>query len=277
MSTNPTVNPPRIPRGRRVDRAVRSVPVSALVLADWRRLQRTWMVPLTLLGPAGVTLMGVVLFLLRGKWILADFDQTTQSGLTVVAGQLAYVHIFALCLGATLLASMVVDVEHRSDTWKSMFALPVRRWQAYLSKLGWTATLLAASSVLMGLGYAAIVTWQGIGPVEWSQVVRLTAIPWIGTLPLLAFQLLLSTAFRNQAVPLAVGIVTPMFGMGMQAVPYWFPWRLPYVALDAAGVMRQTIQTTAPTSAHAVTLAAVCVVALLLMAGAAMLERKEIA
>lgn len=277
MSAQSSANAPRLPRAKRAQgtgSAGRSVSLRALATADWRRIRRTWLVPLTVMGPAGVTLLGVVLFWLRGEWILGDFDPALHSGLGIVVGQLGYVHVFALCLGATLLASMVVDVEHRSDTWKSMLALPVRRWKAYLTKYAWTAALLAASSLLMGLGYAAIMTWQDIGAVPWGDVVQLAALTWAGTMPLLAFQLLASTAIKNQAVPLALGIVTPMFGMGMRSMPGWLPWRLPSVALDAAA--GRIADVAAPMSASGVVCAAVFGTALLLFAGSVALERREI-
>lgn len=280
MSTQSSVDAPRLPRmsGARGPRgAAGSVAWGALAAAERRRTRGTWIVPLTALGPAGVTLLGVVLFLLRGEWILSGFDPALQSGLGVVAGQLGFVHVFALCLGATLLASMVADVEHRSDTWKAMFALPVRRWKAYLTKFVWTAGLLGVSSLLMGLGYAAIVTWQGIGPVEWNALLELIALPWIGTMPLLGFQLLVSTTIKNQAAPLALGIITPMFGMGMRSVPHWLPWRLPSVALESAMAVGHITEAGAPVTVGAIAWSAVLGTALMLVAGAVLIERKDIA
>jgi len=279
VSAQSPTDAPRLPRTRRTRSAGgsgRSVAWRALVAADRCRIRGTWILPLTVMGPVGVTLLGVALFWLRGEWILSEFDPAVHSGLGITVGQLGLVHVFALCLGATLLASMVVDVEHRSDTWKSMFALPVRRWKAYLAKYAWTAALLAASSLLMGLGYAAIVVWQDIGPVPWGDVARLAALTWAGTMPLLAFQLLISTALKNQAVPLALGIVTPMFGMGMRSLPDWLPWRLPSVALESASVAGRLADAATPVPASAVALAALCGTALLLLAGAIVLERKDI-
>lgn len=252
----------------------------ALLSADWHRIQHTWIVPLTVMGPLGVTLLGVILFLLRGDWILSGFERGHDSGFEVVLGQLGVIHLFALCLGAALLASMIVDVEHRSDTWKALFALPVKRWKVYVTKFSMVAGLLAVSSVLVGLGYAFIIAWQNIGPIEWRAIVQTVSLLWAGVLPLVAFQLLLSTAFKNQALPLTAGIIASVFaGNAPSSVPAWFMWRLPNEALIAA--FRTLTQTAGTGLAGHLSVAALviasCISTLAISyAGARMLVWKEI-
>jgi len=203
----------------------------SVAAAELIKMRRTWLLPLALLGPLGVTLLGVILFLLRGEYLLAPFLKGAKSGWLVVADQMGMVHIFSIGLGAALLASMLADLEHRSDTWKQMFSLPLSRAGAYAVKLCWGAALLALSSALMSMGYAALMTWQRLGPLPWETLARAAWLPWLGVLPLFGFQLLISTLVRNQAAPLALGVVTPMFGMGLSALPAWLPWRLPTEAM----------------------------------------------
>lgn len=210
--------------------AVRSVRGS-LWRADGLRIRRTWLWPLTFLGPLGVTLLGVILFLMRGEYMRKAYTSGQASGFQVVTGELGMVHVLALGLGAALLASMIVDIEHRSDTWKAMFALPVSRVRTYIVKFGWCALMLGISSALMSGGYAAMMWWQNLGPIDAGELLRIAALTWVAALPLLSFQLLLSTSLSNQAVPLTVGIIAPMFGMGMSKIPEWMPWRLMTEAL----------------------------------------------
>lgn len=242
-------------------------------------MRGTWILPLTAMGPLGVTLLGVILFLLRGEWMLRDFDPASGKGFSLLFEQLGTVHVLALGLGATLLASMIVDVEHRSDTWKSAFALPTRRWKVYLVKYAWCVVLLALASALMGLGYVVLMLWQQLGAIPWAELAKASAYPFLGTLPLLAFQLLVSTAMKNQALPLALGIVTPMFGMGMSGMPAWLPWRLPTqgLILAAGGVTTgspgETLTWLTPSAFWGVSVASVLVLVCL---GAVMLNRKDI-
>jgi len=104
----------------------------------------------------------------------------------------------------------------------------------YAVKFAWTAALLAVSSALMAGGYAALMVWLRLGPLPWADLATIAALPWVASLPVLALQLLLSTSMRNQALPLAVGVLAPMFGMGMSSMPAWVPWRLISQAMTVA-------------------------------------------
>lgn len=206
---------------------------SSLLASEARKLRRTWVFPLTVLGPLGVTLLGVILFLLRGSWILKPYRAGTSSAFAVLVNNLGMIQVFCICLGATLLASMIADVEHRSDGWKSLFAMPVSRAGTYVAKFAWAAGLLFVSSLLMAAGYQALAWWQGLGALAATDLWHAAVWPWVGVLPLLAFQSLVSTVVKNQALPITLGTVTPMFGMGMSSMPAWLPWRLPTQALVA--------------------------------------------
>lgn len=251
----------------------------ALPRADWQRMRRTWLLPLTVLGPLGVTLLGVILFLLRGDYLLKPYHAGTQTGFQVATGQLGMIHVFAIGLGAALLASMIVDLEHRSDTWKVMFGLPVSRWRTYVTKFAWCAALLAVSSMLMAGGYALLMLWQGLKPMLFSDLATIAALVWVAAMPLLALQLLLSASLKNQAFPLAVGVLAPLFGMGMSRIPVWTPWRLMTQALvyscggPVPGSPGAALVWWAPQQIVAVALAEAFV---LVAVGALVLARKEI-
>lgn len=251
----------------------------ALVRAEGRRVRGTWILPLTLMGPAGVTLLGVILFLLRGEYLVRPVLSGESTGWLAVINQMGMIQLFALGLGATLLASMIVDVEHRSDTWKQMFSLPVSRPGAYAVKFASVAVLLACSSVLMAGGYAALMTWQGLGPIPWADLLDAAWLPWLASLPLLAFQLLLSTALTNQAAPIAAGVLTTIFGMGLSAIPEWLPWRLMTVAMnEAVGMTVAGSATDAATTlgVPGIVLASALWVSGFVLAGAAFMARREI-
>lgn len=194
-------------------------------------MRRTWLLPLAVLGPLGVTLLGVILFLMKHDAMLKPYLTGKMTGFEVATGQLGMIHVFSIGLGAALLASMIVDLEHRSDTWKSIFSMPVSRVRVYLAKFGWCALLLAVSSALMSVGYATLMLWQHLGPLPWRDLFVIGAVVWLAAMPLLALQLLLSSAMKNQALPITVGVLAPMFGMGISNLPAWTPWRLMIQAL----------------------------------------------
>lgn len=251
----------------------------ALVRAEGARVRRTWILPLTVMGPLGVTLLGVILFLLRGEYLVRPVLAGETTGWQVLVNQMGMIQVFSLGLGATLLASMIVDVEHRSDTWKQLFALPVSRTGVYVVKFAWVAALLAVSSLLMAGGYAALMTWQELGPIPWADLFTAAWLPWVACLPLVAFQLLLSARLTNQAVPITAGVLTTIFGMGLSGIPEWLPWRLMTAAMnEAAGVTVAGSASEAATQLglQGIVIASALWVFGLVMTGAVLMARREI-
>ena len=205
----------------------RSASPFALLAAEWRKVQRTWVLPLIVLGPLGVTLMGIIYLVFEEKRVHEAIASGTPPW-EVMMGQLGFVQVMALMLGAALLASMIPDVDHRSSGWKQVFALPVTRPGVYLAKFGLLAGLLTVSSVLCAVGLGGLWVWQDFGAVLPMRELMLAAsLPLLGALPVMAFQLLLSTTLANQAIPLVVGVLAPIFGMtggGLSpAVPFALP------------------------------------------------------
>lgn len=186
----------------------------------------------------------------------------------VIMNAMSIVQMFSLMLGATLLASMLADVEHRSDTWKQLFAMPVSRAGTFTAKYAWLALLLAVASVLMVAGYAAIWLWQGYGALPWADLVRAAALPYLATLPLAAMQLVLSTRAQNQAGPITAGILGPMFAIGGIPLPGWVPWTMPHHSMFA--VFHKPLEY--PQLWQAVAIEVVVLVAL----GAVLLSRRDV-
>jgi hypothetical protein len=251
----------------------------SLVVSEAIKMRRTWLVPLTLLGPLGVTMLGVILFALKGPDIVGPVLAGTMSGWQALGGQMAMVHVFTISLGAALLASMIVDVEHRSATWKQFLALPVSRPGAYLVKFAWGAALLGVSSALVSVGYAALMMWQRLGPIPADRLAEAAWLTWVAVLPLFGLQLLLSTAIRNQALPLAIGIVTPMFAMGLSGVPVWTPWRLTVEAMMNA--VNGTVAGAGAGAAASLTAVQIAAIAaawtlVLVAAGSVLLARRDV-
>lgn len=196
-----------------------------LLVSDAIKHRRTWVVPLTLLGPFGLVLMGVIDFALRREWFA---EEVVRSGpwLTVM-NQIGMLDVAAIVLGVALLVSMVFDVDHRSLAWKQLFALPVSRVGVYLTKLLVVALLIALASVLAAVGTAGIWMWLDFGPLPWARLGLLAVVPWVAALPLIAFQGLLSAHIRNQAIALTAGVAGVVMALFGASLPAWAPWTPP--------------------------------------------------
>lgn len=197
----------------------------SLLRSDLIKHRRTWVLPLALLGPFGLVLMGVLDFGLRAEWVPREIERSGP-WLTVM-NQMGMLDVAAIALGVALLASMVFDVDHRSHSWKQLFALPVSRTGVYLAKILVVMGLLAIASVLAALGIAGIWVWLDLGAIPWGKLALFAVVPWFAAFPLVSFQALLSAHIRNQAVALTAGVAGTVAALFGATLPAWAPWSPP--------------------------------------------------
>jgi len=195
-----------------------------LLGSDLIKYRRTWVLPLTFLGPFGFVLMGIIMFAMSRDWMNTLIKR--QGPWLAVMDNLGMLEIAAIALGVALLASMVFDVEHRSSAWKQLFALPVSRSGVYLTKLVVVVGLIFLASVLASAGTAGLWLWMDLGALPWRKLGLLALVPWVAAFPLIAFQGLLSAHIRNQAIALTLGVAGTVVAL-MADMPAWLPWALP--------------------------------------------------
>lgn len=129
-----------------------------------------------------------------------------------------------------VLASRIIDMEHRGNTWKMLETLQNKR-DIYLAKViyGLIAIVLfaaAETAVFLGLGYK--VGFKGT-PDGWAYGLFFVQTFMI-TLNLYLLQMILSLIFSNQAVALCVGLCGSMAGLFLMYVPQFpllwavIPW-----------------------------------------------------
>lgn len=194
----------------------------SLVSSDLLKYRRTWVLPLTLLGPFGLVLMGIIYFAMSRTMIAKEIAR--RGPWLPVMANMGILEVAAIALGIALLVSMVFDVDHRSGAWKQLFALPISRSGVYLVKLGVVVVLMGVASVLASAGIAGIWVWLGCGPLPWSKLALLAVVPWVASFPLIALQGLLSAHIRNQAIALTVGVAGTVLAMFAANLPAWTPW-----------------------------------------------------
>jgi len=200
-----------------------------LLESDLIKHRRTWVLPLTFLGPFGFVLMGIIMFSMSHDWILESIKR--DGPWAALMNNMGMLEIAAIALGVALLASMVFDVEHRSGAWKQLFALPVSRSGVYLTKLVVVVGLIFSASVLASAGTAGLWLWLDLGALPWRKLGLLALVPWVAAFPLIAFQGLLSAHIRNQAIALTFGVAGTVLALTASSLPKWLPWALPADAM----------------------------------------------
>lgn len=208
--------------------------IRRLVAADMLKLRRTMALVLIFLGPVGVVALQAVNFSLRYNYLTELYADDLWQGLldnTAVLASMAFL------LGATLVASLMAGYEHRTNAWKQLLALPVSRFQVFVSKAIVCTILLVVSSTLLTGGVYLLGLLLGFGgQAPLLGIVETGFYPLLGGFAIVTLQLWLSVVFKNQAIPLTVGIVGTMIGMFAFRLPDWVLWKWVIMGAGAESV-----------------------------------------
>jgi len=136
---------------------------------------------------------------------------------------------------AGVFAALLCRTEHIGGGWKQLFALPVRRGSVYLAKYLVLAALLAATSIVFGLGFVATGLAKGLpGVVPWAAVIRSILAGWVAVLPLAALQLWVSSRWKSFGAALALNVcctLPAIFAAQSSEYGPWYPWAQPLLAM----------------------------------------------
>ena len=134
-----------------------------------------------------------------------------------------------------LLAALVVQVEHRANAWKHLYALPIDRSTLLFSKL----LLLCGLSLLAQALYGGLLLLTGaaLGRLRPGLGFQHFALPvpvvglwlartYVATLGLLTVQFVVSVARRSFVVPMALGLAVLTLSLALASVSAagWLPY-----------------------------------------------------
>lgn len=145
--------------------------------------------------------------------------------------------VFLLPMGMILAGSLITQIENKNNTWKQVHATPQSFTTIFFSKF--TVILLMTLKFFLffniGVVLSAIIptiALEGAMPSQsfpfWD-VLKLNGKIFIGCLPILAFQYLLSLSFKNFLVPIGIGflmLIGTMIGFIWKYIfisPFSFP------------------------------------------------------
>ncbi|MXO77044.1 ABC transporter permease subunit, partial [Paenibacillus sp. OT2-17] len=100
--------------------------------ADLLKARRKGIWFLVFLGPLGLVAMQALNFGLRYDYLIPRYKGHLWESLM---DNIAMFVPLALVLGATMVASMLANVEHMSNSWKQLLALPISKFSVYMAKL----------------------------------------------------------------------------------------------------------------------------------------------
>ena len=176
---------------------------------------------------------------------------------------------FMLPLTATIIATLVAQLEHGPKTWAHILALPVPKWRLFAAKAVVALGLIAGMSILTG-ALLALGGWlagelnpanklidpapfaslaetmlsdddQMFGDMDMALLVKhwrlavaeRLAYIYLSSFLLIAVQLWAAFKFRNFLIPMALGVGGGFIAIFAQASEYgiYFPWLMPFNTL----------------------------------------------
>lgn len=143
------------------------------------------------------------------------------------------------------IAYSVNSVEHKADTWKTLFSLPISRWSVYGAKFCYATFLVFLSLALFGLFTIAFGNLLGLLKPELRfseyhmelQVTQVYFKLFLSCLGILAIQFLLSLLWADFLKPMGIGFIATITGVILASknwdYAYTFPYAHPMVALSS--------------------------------------------
>jgi len=146
-------------------------------------------------------------------------------------------------MGSLLLPMLIVfeaysvnNIEHKAETWKTLFSLPLSKWSVYSAKYLYALFLIVlclSLFVLLTLGFGNLLSI--IKPAlrfnEYhteSTLAQIYLKLLLSSLGILSIQFLLSLLFRDFLKPMGIGFVATVAGIIMANVGWKYTYLFPY-------------------------------------------------
>ena len=143
------------------------------------------------------------------------------------------------------MAYSVNSIEHKADTWKSLFSLPIPKFSVYAAKFFYAFFLLFLCLLLFALFTQGFGNLLGVIKPELkfseyhlgSLLFRVYLKLFLSSLGILSIQFLLSLLFRDFLKPMGIGFIATITGVILAAnsweYAYLFPYSQPMIAIKA--------------------------------------------
>ena len=148
-------------------------------------------------------------------------------------------------MGSLLLPMLIVfiaysvnSIEHKADTWKSLFSLPIAKWPVYSAKYFYAFFLVFLCLALfmlftLGFGNLLSVLKPTLKFNEYHIESILTKIYFkllLSSLGILSIQFLLSLLFRDFLKPMGIGFTATITGVILANIDWQYAYLFPYSA-----------------------------------------------
>ena len=156
------------------------------ISAEILKMRRTLVLRLAVFAPLMIVLLQFGIYTVRGDEVREGHGNPMLGYLQIIFTLWTVVF---LPFNASLVASLLADIEHRGQNWSFLLALPVDRRYLYAAKWAAGALLLLFSTLVLWISTVSTLLLVRLKQVDWHGA----ALP-VGTLIKYAFLSLIATA-----------------------------------------------------------------------------------
>jgi ABC-2 type transport system permease protein len=203
--------------------------------AEGLKMRRTLALALAFIAPLSITLLQFGMFAQRGP---ASIYSDVDAWLWVCQSNLVIWSLIMLPLFITLETALLANMEHNSQMWKKLFAMPVPRWMTILAKqvsalmlIALSCLVLWALTLLMGFALQAIDPAYGlVGTPPWLSLLKYSGLVFLASWLIIGIQLWVGLNWKSFVVASSFGIIATVTGalvINSETFGSYYPWALP--------------------------------------------------
>ena len=197
----------------------------ALLKSERVKLKHQHLLTILLVGPLLSLFIGLI------NPMVKHMNEFNPWLVTLMFVNLPYALLF-LPLATGILAGIICRYEHLAGGWKQLVALPVKRYQIYLSKF----LMIVLLVLVMQLVYGVVIFITGVinqfnEPFPFEQILSFILLGWLATFPMIALQLFASMHWRSFAVSFTMNIfftIPSILAINSERFGPFYPWAQPF-------------------------------------------------
>ena len=190
--------------------------------AEILKVKRTFALWLTILGALFVPMIYFLIMLNRPAFFIPKDPAKENIWVKYYENAWQSTSFFLLPFFIILLTTLIVQIEHKSNTWKHLLTLPVPKWVIYINKLLIIVFLVMLCYLLFNIFLLIGAFVLGISnprltfhtqPIPMNFLVNYTIKSFVSTLGLTAIHYWIALRIKNLILPIGIGIVGVIAGL----------------------------------------------------------------
>lgn len=217
------------------------------IRAESLKTKRTFTAWFTLIGALLIPFVYFLIFFFRSEYFLPKGDENPW--VRLITSNFQAIGFFMFSLYVIITIAINFNIEHKINSWKKLFVLPVRRETLYFSKLIFlllqvmTSLLIfmsaiTLSGVVLGFLNEDFLFFESSFPFPYLVLNSIKI--FIAILAVFSIQFLLGIIFKNAIIPISIGVFLTIVALTISSgweYSIYYPYSFTaHFALDLVGI-----------------------------------------